>query len=175
MTAEPDLGRGARGDTGIGALPDKVVRELRSAKLSKAAASTVSSAELIDEIRRMSPETLVSVRKKLRLRKAAAPAMVAQSVRTHLIQAPDELAALILREVFTRCAKHTVATADFDAAEMSALLTGDREALAFLADTDLLTHGLLSDGFGTSRSVRVAVGSSLVSTGHCLPAPLQPE
>lgn len=142
-------------------------RALRPARLAKAAAGHLSLRDLTAEVRRLSqPDTVRLTRALKKNANSPAPA-VAQGVRSALARLNTDRAATTLHDALHYAVLAACGTSGLDINELAALLAANGPQLGFLANYPL--RDSLAAGpreFGVSASIRAAVWSSMICSGH---------
>ncbi|GHJ45842.1 hypothetical protein Cs7R123_31840 [Catellatospora sp. TT07R-123] len=134
--------------------------------MAKSAALNIGVAEFADELHRLRAAELTWIQRQLKVRNGAQASVVAQSMRTMLVRAPEELTERILHDALHHGVLSTAMTCELSEEELGALLRADPARLGFLTDRQI--HVCLQDvgSFGFTTPVRVAVWSAMVTTAH---------
>ncbi|WET79704.1 hypothetical protein P3102_00080 [Amycolatopsis sp. QT-25] len=154
---------------GVG-LTEEERQTLRRARIAKTAASSVTQADLLNEIPKLTPREANHLRRKLKLRAGAPLAAVARAVRSALARAEEEFAAQILHDCFHGPILAVTTTSSLTEDQLAAILCADSDELAHtleaLYGTELHEHLLDIEDFGSTQAVRATAWSSMVVTGH---------
>jgi hypothetical protein len=139
---------------------------LRQSRLAKAAVQHLSLADITAEIQRMTEGDTAALARKLKTRSKAPTSAIAQALRTALAKATDELSAAVLHDGLHYGVISTSYVTALEDDELAALLSAHRDSLGFLVDQPLREALTTPEEFGVTASVRTAVWSSMVSSGH---------
>ncbi len=154
---------------GVGLTEDER-QTLRRARIAKTAATSVTQADLLNEIPKLNPRETNHLRRQLKLRAAAQPTAVARAVRSALARADEEFAARILHDCFHGPVLAATTTGQLTEGQLAAILTSDpdelAQALESLYETGLHESLLDIEEFGSTQAVRATAWSSMAVTGH---------
>ncbi|MEV7552648.1 hypothetical protein AB0N89_23815 [Amycolatopsis sp. NPDC089917] len=154
---------------GVGLSEDER-QTLRRARIAKTAATSVTQADLLNELPKLTPHATNHLRRRLKLRTGAPLAAVARAVRSALARADEEFAAQILHNCFHGPIVAATRTGNLTEGQLAAILSSDpdelTQALESLYEIGLHENLLDIEDFGSTQAVRAAAWSSMAVTGH---------